>query len=138
VVLIDASVWIDFLNGVRTPETDWLDQQLPRQRLGVLDLVVCEVLQGVASEAEAGMVLKELKRLEVFATGGLDLAVASARNYRLLRRKGRTVRKTLDCLPNCLIATFCLLHGHTLLHCDRDFDPFEKELGLRVVHAESE
>jgi hypothetical protein len=81
---------------------------------------------------------KELKRLEVFATGGIDLAVASARNYRLLRRKGRTVRKTLDCLPTCLIATFCLLHGHTLLHCDRDFDPFEKELGLRVVHAESE
>lgn len=132
-VLIDSSVWIDFLNGVRTPETDWLDQQLPRRRLGVLDLVVCEVLQGVASEAEAGMVLKELKRLEVFATGGIDLAVAAARNYRLLRRKGRTVRKTLD----CLIATFCLLDGHTLLHCDRDFDPFEKELGLRVVHAES-
>lgn len=130
-VLIDTSVWIDFLNGARTPETDWLDRQLPRQRLGVLDLVVCEVLQGVASETEAGMVLKELKRLEVFETGGIDLAVASARNYRLLRRKGRTVRKTLD----CLIATFCLLHGHTLLHCDRDFDAFEKELGLRVVHA---
>lgn len=132
-VLIDASVWIDFLNGVRTPETDWLDQQLPRQRLGVLDLVLCEVLQGVRSETEAGTVLKELKRLEVFATGGLDLAVAAARNYRLLRRKGRTVRKTLD----CLIATFCLVHGHALLHCDRDFDPFEKVLGLRVVHAET-
>jgi hypothetical protein len=133
VVLIDTSVWIDFLNGVRTPETDWLDQQLPRQRLGVLDLVLCEVLQGVRSETEAGTVLKELKRLEVFATGGLDLAVAAARNYRLLRRKGRTVRKTLD----CLIATFCLVHGHALLHCDRDFDPFEKVLGLRVVHAET-
>jgi hypothetical protein len=133
VVLIDTSVWIDFLNGVRTPETDWLDRQLPRQRLGVLDLVLCEVLQGVRSETEAGTVLKELKRLEVFATGGLDLAVAAARNYRLLRRKGRTVRKTLD----CLIATFCLVHGHALLHCDRDFDPFEKVLGLRVVHAET-
>lgn len=132
-VLIDTSVWIDFLNGVRTPETDWLDEQLPQQRLGVLDLVICEVLQGVASETEAGMVLSELKRLEVFATGGMDLAVAAARNYRLLRRKGRTVRKTLD----CLIATFCLLDGHTLLHCDRDFDAFEKELGLRVVHAGS-
>ena len=132
-VLIDTSVWIDFLNGVRTPETDWLDQQLPRQRLGVLDLVLCEVLQGVRSETEAGTVLKELKRLEVFATGGLDLAVAAARNYRLLRRRGRTVRKTLD----CLIATFCLIHGHALLHCDRDFDPFEKELDLRVVHAET-
>jgi predicted nucleic acid-binding protein len=131
VVLVDTSVWIDFLNGVPTPETDWLDQQLPRQRLGVLDLVVCEVLQGVASETEAGIVLKELKRLEVFATGGMDLAVAAARNYRLLRRKGRTIRKTLD----CLIATFCLVHGHALLHCDRDFDAFEKELGLKVVRC---
>lgn len=129
-VLVDTSVWIDFLNGVRTPEADWLDGQLSQQRLGVIDLVICEVLQGLSSEAEAGAVLREFKRLEIFATGGVDLAVAAARNYRLLRRKGRTVRKTLD----CLMATFCLMHGHTLLHCDRDFDLFEEELAMRVVH----
>jgi hypothetical protein len=66
---------------------------------------------------------------EVFATGGVELAVATARNYRTLRALGHTVRKTVD----CLIATLCL-DGHTLLHRDRDFDPFEKHLGLRVVH----
>jgi predicted nucleic acid-binding protein len=129
VVLIDTSVWIDFLNGVPSPEVDWLDRQLTRQRLGVLDLVLCEVLQGVSSEREAAAVLKEFQRLQVFETGGIELAVAAAGNYRLLRRKGRTVRKTID----CLIATFCLLHGHALLHCDRDFDLFADELGMQVV-----
>jgi predicted nucleic acid-binding protein len=130
VVVIDTSVWIDFLNGVATSESDWLDRQLPRQRLGVVDLVVCEVLQGLSSEKEAAVVQRELERLLVFSTGGLDLAVAAARNYRLLRRKGRAVRKTVD----CVIATFCLMQGHALLHCDRGFDVFERELGMRVVH----
>jgi predicted nucleic acid-binding protein len=132
VVLIDTSVWIDFLNGVPSPEVDWLDRQLTRQRLGVLDLVLCEVLQGIASETEAAAVLKEFQRLQVFETGGIELAVAAAGNYRLLRRKGRTVRKTID----CLIATFCLLHGHALLHCDRDFDLFADELGMQVVRPD--
>jgi predicted nucleic acid-binding protein len=71
-----------------------------------------------------------LGRFEVFNTGGAELAVASAMNYRLLRSRGYTVRKTID----CLIATFCVNAGHTLLHRDHDFDPFEKELGLRVAH----
>lgn len=67
---------------------------------------------------------------EVHHTGGEDLAVASAQNYRLLREKGYTVRKTID----CIIATFCLKEGHSLLHRDRDFDPFESVLGLHVIH----
>lgn len=128
-VLIDTSVWIDFLNGVPSPEAVWLDRKLTQQRLGVLDLVLSEVLQGVSSEAEAAAVLKEFRRLQIFASGGVELAVAAAGNYRLLRRKGRTVRKTID----CLIATFCLMHGHALLHCDRDFDLFADELGMQVV-----
>ncbi|MGA7315728.1 MAG: hypothetical protein WBX22_17330 [Silvibacterium sp.] len=72
----------------------------------------------------------KLLNCEVFATGGVELAVASARNYRTLRALGHAVRKTVD----GLIATFCLDPGHALLHRDRDFDPFEKHLGLRVVH----
>jgi hypothetical protein len=68
--------------------------------------------------------------LEVFATGGVALAVATARNYRVLRARGWTVRTTID----GLIATFCLLNAHTLLHNDRDFDRFEEVLDLRVVH----
>ena len=91
----------------------------------------CEVLQGLRSEEEAKRVGRELIRVEVFETGGVELAVDTARNYRLLRSRGRTVRKIID----CLIATFCVRGDHALLHCDRDFRPFEELLGLQVVRA---
>lgn len=129
-VIVDTTVWVDYLNGVSTPEVDWFDRQAERQRLGLLDLMVCEILQGLSSDGEATRVLRHLRRFEVFETGGLDLATAAARNYRQLRARGKTVRKTID----CLIATFCMQHGHALLHCDRDFDAFEEFLDLEVVH----
>ena len=129
-VIVDTTVWIDFLAGHSTDEAAWLDRELTRQRLGLTDLILCEILQGVPTEGEAARTLKELRRFEVFTTGGVELAAAAARNYRALRTRGRTVRKTID----CLIATFCLVHQHSLLHRDRDFDPFEDLLGLQVVH----
>jgi predicted nucleic acid-binding protein len=134
VVIVDRSVWVDFLNEVNTAEVRWLDQQLAKQRLGLLDVIVCEVLQGLSTEGEAAEVLRELRQFEIFEVGGLELATAAARNYRSLRRRGKTVRKTLD----CLIATFCLTNGHALLHGDTDFDPFEQHLGLKVVHPLAE
>ena len=129
-VIVDTTVWVDYLNGMSTPEVEWFDRESELQRIGLLDLTVCEVLQGVASEAVAVRVLRGLRRFEIFDTGGVALAEAAARNYRSLRARGRTVRKTID----CLIATFCLEHSHALLHCDRDFDAFEDLLDLRVVH----
>jgi predicted nucleic acid-binding protein len=130
VVIVDTTVWVDYLNGTSTPEVEWFDRESERQRLALLDLTVCEVLQGVSTDAAAVQVLRSLRRFEIFDTGGVALAEAAARNYRRLRGRGRTVRKTID----CLIATFCLEHAHALLHCDRDFDPFEDVLGLQVVH----
>jgi predicted nucleic acid-binding protein len=132
VVIVDTTVWVDYLNGISTPEVEWFDSESERQRLGLLDLTVCEVLQGVSTDVAAARVLRTLRRFEVFDTGGIALAEAAARNYRTLRARGRTVRKTID----CLIATFCLEHSHKLLHRDRDFDPFEDVLGLQVVHPE--
>jgi hypothetical protein len=129
-VIVDTTVWIDYFKGVDTPEAAWLDRHLTEQRLGLLDLMVCEILQGVENDAEANRVLAQLRRFEIFATGGVDLAVAAAYNYRVLRAQGRTVRKTID----CLIATYCLREGHSLLHSDRDFDAFEGLLRLDVVH----
>ena len=73
----------------------------------------------------------ELLKFQLFQTGGTDLAIAAAQNYRDLRQRGYTVRKTID----CLIATHCLQAGHQLLHRDHDFDPFEEIMGLQVVHA---
>lgn len=129
-VIVDTTVWIDYFQGVENPETDWLDIQLDRQRLGLVDLILCEVLQGVRSDTAAKEVERSLLKLEVFETGGVTLAREAARNYRALRGRGHTVRKTID----CLIATFCLRGQHSLLHRDRDFDPFEKFLWLSVIH----
>jgi predicted nucleic acid-binding protein len=130
VVIVDTTVWIDYFGGVINGETVWLDRALGRDRLGLTDLILCEVLQGVRSEAAFVHVLDELMKLRVFTAGGPELAVTAAHNYRILRQRGFTIRKTID----CWIATFCLLSGHKLLHRDRDFDMFETVLGLQVVH----
>jgi predicted nucleic acid-binding protein len=93
------------------------------------DLILCEVVQGFREDWKFERVASELRLLPILDSGGADMAIASARNYRVLRAKGITVRKTID----CLIATFCIEQGHVLLHRDRDFDPFEVHLGLRVI-----
>jgi predicted nucleic acid-binding protein len=130
VVIVDTTVWVDYFKGASNRETDWLDAELNRQRLGVTDLILCEVLQGVHDEFAAKDVERQLLKLEVFETGGIDLARAAARYYRTLRSRGHTVRKTID----SLIATFCIREHHSLLHRDRDFDPFEKFLNLSVIY----
>ena len=129
-VIVDTTVWVDYFNGVHNPETDWLDTEMDRQRLGLTDIILCEVLQGMRNEVEATTIERLLRKLEVFDTGGAELASATARNYRTLRSRGHTVRKTID----CVIATFCLRERHSLLHRDRDFDPFERFLSLSVIH----
>lgn len=126
---MSTTVRVDYLNGVSTPEVEWFEREAAGQRLGLLDLAVCEVLQGLGTDDEATRILRHLQRFEIFQTGELRLAEAAPRNYRLLRSRGKTVRKTID----CLVATFCLEHDHALLHCDRDFDAFEEFLGLHVI-----
>src|SRR3972149_2632923 len=103
-ILVDTTVWVDYLTGADTLQAGWLEVEMGRQRLGLTDLILCEVLQGVRGERRFAEVRGELLKFEVFATGGTKLAIASARNYRRLRARGLTVRRTID----CLIATFCL------------------------------
>ncbi len=129
-VIVDTTIWIDYLRGLQNSETNYFDRELGRQRFGLTDLILCEVLQGVRDVHESKRVMRELRRFELFETGGEKLAVAAARNFRNLRERGHTVRRTID----CLIATFCLRHGHSLLHRDRDFDHFEEILSLVVIH----
>ena len=133
-VIVDTTVWVDyFRRGSTTAETEWLDRELGLQRIGLTDVILCEVLQGVRLEESFVQVRDELLKCHVFETGGTALAIQAALNYRTLRQHGHTVRKTID----CLIATFCLQHGHALLHRDRDFDAFEQRLGLQVIHPEA-
>lgn len=128
-VIVDTSVWIDYLRGGNRAETLWLDRELQLQPLGLTDLILCEVLQGTR-DSVFPRVRSDLLNFHVFPNCSQHLAIAAARNYRLLHKRGYTVSATID----CLIATFCLEEGHMLLHLDRDFDAFEKVLGLPVVH----
>ncbi|HEY5055731.1 MAG TPA: PIN domain nuclease [Acidobacteriaceae bacterium] len=132
-VVIDSSVWIDYLADRAAPAADWLARNVESDEISLTDLTLCEVLQGLRDDLAFERVLHRLMLLPIFEIGGTALAIAAAENYRILRAKGITVRKTID----CLIATFCILHGHALLHRDRDFDPFEEHLGLRVVHPQA-
>lgn len=129
-IIVDTTVWVDYFRGIRSLETDWVDREADKRRIGLTDLNLCEVLQGVRSEREFRVLQTELQKFQVFHAGGYDLAIAAAKNFRRLRENGRTVRKMVD----CLIATFCLVNGHLLLHRDRDFEVFELHLGLQVLH----
>jgi hypothetical protein len=131
VVLVDTSAWIDFLNGAPTPVAERLDRLLGERLVVVGDLVLAELLQGFASEEEAALVRRSLEPLPFAELVGKEIAVAAAANFRLLRMRGVTVRKTID----LLIGTFCIGNDLELLHADRDFDVLQEHLGLRVVET---
>jgi predicted nucleic acid-binding protein len=131
VIIVDSTVWVDYVNGKSNEETRLLEVRIGREEIGLTDLIFCEVLQGFRGEREFEEVKTQLLEFSIFPTGGTEMALEAATNYRRLRAQGFTVRKTID----CWIATFCLREGHELLHRDRDFDPFESELGLRVLRG---
>jgi hypothetical protein len=132
-LLVDSSVWIDFFKGAVTPQTNYLHDALSQQEILVGDIILGEVLQGFRSDTDFEVARHALDRFHQARMLDVDLAIQSANNYRSLRKRGITVRKTID----CFIATYAIAHGHDLLHNDSDFDPFETYLGLSVVHPES-
>lgn len=129
--LVDTSVWVDYFSGRTTPETDLLERPLGTERLLIGDLILAEVVPGFRSDLDFQRARSHFETLEFRPMVGREIAIAAARNHRVLRARGVTVRKTID----TIIATFCSAEGHELLHRDRDFDPFERHLGLRVVRA---
>jgi len=133
VILVDSSVWIDYFRGTATPQTDWLDGRLGVVPLATGDIVLTEVLQGVVSERDFHQGLRLLTSLAVIDIAGQDIAVQAARNLRILRACGVTIRKTID----TLIATRCIEGGYLLLYSDRDFDPFVEHLGLSSAMNEN-
>ena len=132
-IVVDSSVWIDFLNGRSTPQVGRLRGQLGIEEIVVGDLMLCEVLQGVDSEQAAEEVEALLRRFEIVAMAGEAIAVAAARNYRSLRRRGITIRKTID----LLIGAWCIEHRVPLLHNDSDFRPMARHLGLIEAPAQA-
>ena len=127
--LVDSSVWIDQFNQVPNPAVERLRALVTEGPLLVGDVILCEVLQGFRSEAQAQLVERALGQYQIVALSSPELAIKAAANYRLLRRRGITIHKTID----IIIGTFCIERGHALLHSDRDFEPMERFLGLQAV-----
>jgi predicted nucleic acid-binding protein len=128
-ILVDSSVWIDYFNGQKTYQTDWLDSALGNQPIVVGDLILTEILQGFESEKDFKATKNILLDFPFMEMLGQNIAIKSAVNYRFLRKKGVTIRKTID----IIIGTFCIHNHFSLLHDDRDFDPLEKYLKLKTI-----
>jgi predicted nucleic acid-binding protein len=128
-VIVDSSVWIDYFNGRDIPEVATLDRLLETELLGVGDLILAEVLQGFRQDKDYQTARRLLTSLTVFEMLGAEMAMKSADNFRDLRKRGITVRKTID----VMIATFCIENGHKLLFSDKDFAPFVEHLGLMAA-----
>jgi len=130
VILVDSSVWIDFFNGVESPETIKLDDTLGLEEVAIGDLILTEVLQGFRTDEDYNLAKGVLTSLTVFDLLGTELAIKSSNNFRRLRKKGITVRKTAD----VIIATFCIENKMPLLFSDKDFQPFVEYLRLKSVN----
>ena len=130
-ILVDSSVWIDYFCGRMCETTEILDDLLISETVAIGDLILAEVLQGFRAESDYKTAKRLLTSLTVFNLLNAELAIKSADNFRTLRKKGITVRKTVD----SIIATFCIEHNHYLLFSDNDFVPFVKHLGLRTLNS---
>ena len=128
-IVVDSSVWIDFFNGVSSPEVERLDRTIGKDLIVVGDLVLTEVLQGFRSDADFNAARPALLAFDVVPMLGLELAIRTSENYRTLRARGVTVRKTSD----MIIGTFCIERELPLLFSDRDFQPLVDHLGLVVA-----
>ena len=128
-IVVDSGVWIDYFNGVASPETDRLDALLGVEPLAVGDVILTEVLQGFQCDADFQTAKGLMGSLAVVEMLGAANAVKCAENYRALRKRGVTIRKTMD----VIIATYCIENARPLLFQDRDFWPFVEHLGLVPV-----
>jgi len=128
-ILVDSSVWIDYFNGHKTWQTNLLNNHLSDVPIIIGDLILTEILQGFRSDNDYKSAKYYLSDLPFRQMGGYQVAVQSAQNYRILRKQGVTVRKTID----VIIGTYCIMEGLLLLHDDRDFDPMAHYLSLKIL-----
>jgi len=126
--LVDSSVLIDYFNGLKNLHTEELDKMLGNEIIVIGDYILAEVLQGFRKDSDFKIAKEYLQSFPCFNLCNETISIKSAENYRLLRKKRKTIRKTID----LIIGTFCIENDIELLHNDRDFDPMEKFLGLKV------
>lgn len=129
-IVVDSSVWIDQFRGDDTRAVNSLNRFTDEAHdILIGDIVLVEVLRGARDDEHAAWIERRLRRFTIESMLGDSIAVRSARNYRMLRGRGITIRSTID----VVIATFCVERGHDLLHDDRDFDAMAPHIGLTVV-----
>ena len=128
-IVVDSSVWIDYFTGTKNKQTDKLDEILGQEPVAIGDLILTEVLQGFRQDKDYNTARALFDELIVFDMLGKNRAIKSAENFRELKKKGVTIRKTVD----VIIATFCIEQKLPLLFSDKDFKPFVKYLGLVAV-----
>jgi len=129
VIVVDSSVWIALLRGEASHQVTRLTAVENTSDILVGDLILTEVLQGARDDKHAATIETLMSAFPIVPLLGPSLAPRAAANYRLLRQRGITIRKTAD----VIIATYCIEHGHMLLHQDRDFDPLVEHCGLRAL-----
>ena len=127
-IVVDTSAWIDYVNGIKATQTKLIDDALENNRIVTGDIIITEFLQGFKSQTDFEQAKRMMDLLEYYDFLGKDLAIKAANNFRLLRRNGITIRKTID----VIIATFCIENDYMLIHNDKDFDPMESILGLKI------
>ncbi len=128
-IIVDSSVWIDYFSGADTPQAEKLGNTLGIKPVAIGDLILTEVLQGFRHDKDYKAARKVFEDVTTFDMLGTQMAIKSANNFRALRKKGLTARKT----ANVIIATFCIDQKLPLLFSDKDFKPFVKYLGLVEV-----
>lgn len=126
-MIVDSSVWIDYFAGAETRETEFLHSVLGVKTVAIGDLILTEVLQGFRNDRDYQLAYKQFHSMTVYNMLGRRTAAQSAMNFRQLRKKGITIRKTAD----VIIATFCIEHHQPLLFSDKDFKPFVQHMGLK-------
>jgi len=128
-ILVDTSVWIDYFNGTQSWQVEFFDSILSEESVLVGDIILAEILQGFDSDSDYKKAKEALAPLECIDLGGKKLAIKTASNFRFLRSKGVTIRKTVD----MLIGTWCIETEIELLHNDKDFDRIALHLPLKVI-----
>lgn len=128
-ILVDTSVWIDYFNGVNAWQADSLDRALTEETVLVGDIILAEILQGFDKDSDYRKAKQALDPLECINLGGKELAIKAASNFRFLRSRGVTIRKTVD----MLIGSWCIKTDIELLHNDKDFDKIADHLPLKIV-----
>ena len=128
-VLIDTTVWVDFFAGRQLPHVTALERLIKgREDICICSIILTEVLQGIREKNEFRKT-KDLFNTMIFLPMPYSVFLGAAEIYRTLRRKGITIRNSID----CMIGSVAIENDIILLHNDRDYIPIERHLGLKVL-----